>query len=107
MNGHIDKAQTDAILSAGREQIDRYLVTFAIETRRTLDDLPSMIAEAVAEAVGRCQADHEDDGQRLEELWEDRTRATGVRGFWATTGKVLAGLSAGAGLVVTLVHFLA
>ncbi len=101
-NGKIDEAELGAILSGGREQIDRYLVTCAIQTKRTLDGLPEVIAEAVSVAVDACRAESAERREHLDSLWTARQQAQGVRSFWATMGKILAAACAFAGLIATL-----
>jgi len=102
-DGRIDSASIEGILSGGREQIDRYLVTCAIETRNTLDDLPESIAATVSDAISACRADSMPQRRRLSELWTAHERAQGMRSFWATLGKVLAAACALAGLIATFI----
>jgi hypothetical protein len=101
-NGKATDAEIAAILSGGREQIDRYLVTCAIGTKRVLDDLPESIAGAVADSIAACRADTGEQREKLDALWTARTEARGVHRFWTTMGKVLAAACAFAGLIVTL-----
>jgi hypothetical protein len=105
-NGKATDAEIAAILSGGREQIDRYLVTCAIGTKRVLDDLPESIAGAVSDAVAACRADTAEQREKLDALWTARTEARGVYRFWGTMGKVLAAACAGTGLFVTLASFI-
>jgi len=102
-NGKSDRAEIEAILGGGQADVNRYLVTSAIETMTALDEMPQVVAGAVAEAVAACQASHASERRRLALLWQARQRAAGVRSFWATMGKVLAALCAGGGLIAILV----
>lgn len=102
----VTEAQIDVILSGGREEIDRYLVTCAIQTKRVLDDLPESIAGAVADAVAACRAETEDRRQKVDALWTTRTETRGVYRFWSTMGKILAAACALAGLIVTVAHLI-
>jgi hypothetical protein len=104
-NGKVTAAEIDAILSGGREEIDRYLVTFALGAKKTLEDLPEALALSVSDAVAACRVESADRRERVDELWSARERAKGVRSFWSTMGKVLAALCALAGLFVTLMQF--
>jgi len=105
-NGKTTDAEIAAILSGGREQIDRYLVTCAIQTKKSLDGLPESIALVVSDAVATCRAETEERRDHLDELWEARTKAKGVSAFWATMGKVLAAACALGGLAVALASFI-
>ena len=50
------KSEVDAILSGGRREIDRYLVTTVHRLTITVEDMPGMIALAVAEHQVSCRA---------------------------------------------------
>lgn len=106
-NGKATDAEISAILSGGREQIDRYLVTCAIGTKRVLDDLPESIAGAVSDAVAACRADTAEQREKLDALWTARTEARGVYHFWSVMGKILAAACAFAGLIVALASLIA
>ena len=101
-NGKTTEAEIAAILSGGRDEVDRYLVTCAIKTKYTLDNLPESIAGTVADAIAACRAETEERRRKVDALWTARTQGQGVRNFWATLGKVLAACCAFAGLVVTM-----
>ncbi len=105
-NGRVTAAEIEAILSGGREQIDRYLVTCALSTKKTLDELPEAIAGAVSDAVSACRAESAERREHLDQLWEARQHAAGVRNFWSAWGKVLTVLCALGGLAVALLNFL-
>jgi len=105
-NGKVTEAEINAILSGGRDEIDRYLVTCAIGTKKMLDDMPEAIAEAVADAIAGCRAESAERRGMVDELWTARTESRGVHRFWGTMGKVLAAACAGAGLFVTLASFI-
>lgn len=105
-NGRVTEAEINAILSGGRDEIDRYLVTCAIQTKKIMDDLPESIAEAVADAVASCRAESAERRDMVDELWEARTQARGVYRFWTVMGKVLAAACALAGLVATFIALL-
>lgn len=104
-NGKVTTAEINAILSGGRSEIDRYLVTCALSTKKTLDELPEAIALSVSDAVASCRAETAERRDQLDELWDSRQQAKGVRNFWATMGKVLVVLCSLGGLAVAFVNF--
>lgn len=107
MNEYIDKAQVEAILAAGQPEVNRYLVTCAVQTKHIMDDLPESIVGAVSDAVAACRAETEGHRERVDALWTARTEVRGIYRFWSTMGKILAAACALAGLIVTLTHFIA
>lgn len=55
-NGKIDEAEVQAILSGGRSEVDAYLVRAVHELTRAVEDMPDMLAEAIAEHSTTCRA---------------------------------------------------
>jgi hypothetical protein len=54
-NGKIDEAEVQAILSGGRSEVDAYLVRAVHELTRAVEDMPDMLAEAIAEHRADCR----------------------------------------------------
>ena len=57
MKERLDDVEINAILSGGRENIDRYLVTTVHALRQKVDDWPDMLAEAIVQHQSSCRAD--------------------------------------------------
>jgi len=55
MNRRMDQVEVEVILSGGREKIDRYLVTGVHQLTITVEDIPGMIALAIAEHQSSCR----------------------------------------------------
>lgn len=55
MNNKIDSTEVEVIISGGREDIDRYLVTSVQQLKKSVDAMPGMLAEAVAEHQTSCK----------------------------------------------------
>lgn len=48
-NGKIDDAKIEALLHGSQNDRDRYLLTCAVETRRAIENVPDLVAEAIEE----------------------------------------------------------
>ena len=96
-NHEINEAQVEAILSAGRVEVDRYLITSAIQMKHAVDDMPEVIATTVADAVAACRS-----GRAAAR----RRHVAGVRDFWSVLGKLLALGCAFGGLIATVAALL-
>jgi len=56
MKNNTDQAEIDAILSGGRREVDRYLVTGVHRLTITVEEIPGMIALAIAEHQSSCRS---------------------------------------------------
>lgn len=59
MNGRIDAAEIDLLLSGDRRELDRYLLTTAIETRDAVESMPAVVTKIVANEIAACRAARE------------------------------------------------
>lgn len=59
MNGRIDAAEIDLLLSGDRREIDRYLLTTAIETRDAVESMPAVVTKIVTDEIAACRAGRE------------------------------------------------
>lgn len=52
---NINQTEIDVILTGGRKEIDRYLVTGVHQLNIAVEEIPDLIAEAVAEHHSACR----------------------------------------------------